>query len=481
MTDNDLNLHGKAGQNELTECRKNFTYRPPAAVLLKLPAGFEIPLTCVTSSSGTRRWFHAGFLTGKAVPGSVIPYCALGGMALFEHEGRLAGENLFSYRAMLLLFNFRRSFQEHVDRRFTGWKDLNIPASAQIDPNDPSVLSVVDPRLTYKELIKKGRAAAQRRGPRGASNERIIALGLHEIAKATPLELMPDQVPRLIRAALFAVDLDDAQIEQALDHPLVPRLLESIENHENDDQGEFNTWFSDQISHGFRSLARQKKADGGPLDPSEAKSLVLALLWRAYQYVGDCVDHYMRTVRAAFNPPLSADESTLYARMHLKQPVFGNLPWLLLAERATFLRPALEPWFDDPSFDEDKIIHRMLSMYAAMVSERRRADRHRKAEATRKTFELCDDSDVRDLCPPASPVENRDEVTRISQVVAERYDVACKCGSGALENLPADVDGDHVTFAWRCGACGRTKRHKCTTAEVREALAESNRGDLRSV
>lgn len=121
-----------------------------------------------------------------------------------------------------------------------------------------------------------------------------------------------DDVPAVVRKALFGIELSDTQINNILDHVFVERLLKAIESHLDDDEAKFRNWFLSEIKHSFDHIAAQKRAEGGPLDRDLAKQLVLGLVWCVHTYVGDCVHCQMRAIQNAVQPAMNSDEATLF-------------------------------------------------------------------------------------------------------------------------------------------------------------------------
>ena len=487
---------GTIGSAEGRESRRidyeRQAWRPSLSLSPNLPGEFTISLACWTGPDGLRRWFPEDVLKQESTIDGFVGQCFLGGLEILRRRKGLTVDQVQSYRGMYSFFARRKTFREYYQRHFNWSRDLFIRPSGRLpiggsnrtgtatdaaaveaaadERRSRTVLSVVAPTLGVKQFFDQAQQASRARGIQKPTKAQLVAIGLHELARQNPLRLKPGEVPDVVRKALFDLTQPPAKVAKALNHPLVPRLLKAIESHRDDTDAEFDKWFCGRVSHSFRNLAEQKRAAGGPMSPEQAKQVVLALVWHAYQYVANCVHAQLRIIQQAVQPPMSRDEATLYERAYLKQKVFADLPWLLIKERRDVFAPELYPWLGDPRQKIDApVLHRLLQMYASLVAERRAADqratkqRRRRASgapAEHTNAEWFDQSATADM----EAVEARCD----APVIIKRLGLTCtSCGSRELEPSNVEEAGEMVHLELRCEACGKLSPYQRPLAELR--------------
>ncbi len=463
----------KRGQAGTLITYERHVWRPDVPLAQNLPTGFRVAMARCGDPAGRRRWFLEELLTGTATLTAVIGQSFLGGLEILRQARRLTSEQAFSYRFMWLLFARRETFQEYYDRSFRYSCDLfiRLPGRDHLAGRNPprTILSVLKPDLSISGLQKMGGELAQARGWRDLPRHKLIRLGLWKLASEDPLKLTADQVPGVVRRALFRSEVPDRDVEAVLEHVLVERFIAAIEEHQHLSETGFREWFCDAVSHGFKHLAAQKKARGGPLPPEQAKQVVLALLWRSHRYVGECFHAQMRVIQKCIRPRLTDDEATLFERMYLKQSVFADLPWLLISQRSDILAEELFEWLDDPARTIDAaIIHRLFGTYAGLVNERQKVDRRfKKPRAGRSAAYAFDES--RDS---PSRAKSASGGAGVDIVLDER--IRCgRCGGTSLELVGhKETSAERITLELACQSrdCDEIVTHTMSVLRLRKLL-----------
>jgi hypothetical protein len=477
------------GQPPLSIQYERQVWHPAPELAADLPPGFAIPLACWTDQNGLRRWLPEDSLIRKRSPDEVIGQMFLGGLEILRRVKDLNHDAVASYLLMFHLFSRRGFLSECYTQKFAWSSDLYIPPGGRVFgdtlgfpkcgieedrrldrqmANDArTVLSVVKPGLSVRRFFANARNVAKGRGLPNPSRAKLIQLGLLQLAqKARPEDKLPlTKASSVVRNALFDLDMKDAEVDKILDEPFVQRLLKAIESHLADPADKYNSWLVDEMIHkSFARLARQKRAPSGPMDPQNARKIVVALLWRAYTYVGDCVCCQMRVIENSIQPTLSADEATLFERTYLRQDVFAGLPWLLLRERWDVLAPEIYEWMDDPKRQLDHgVVLRLLQMYGAMVSARRQADRKSKKTSIQggRQFTYDDERDAAQATTDKSLEQSRLTV----HAIVEADGVTCqRCRGTRLKLTDHEVVGEEISLEFSCQDCEGTVTHRCTVA-----------------
>ncbi|HUT93408.1 MAG TPA: hypothetical protein VMY37_28350 [Thermoguttaceae bacterium] len=356
-----------------------------------------------------------------------------------------------SYRAMLLIHQYvrgrkyrgTRGMKEHLTREFEYSRDLYVRRSGRLSDDERDVLPDdvglnahgKGKRLSVEQVTELGRQAASEAGHDNPTSNLAIPYGLYKAAKMHPLEISPEEVPALVRMALFEIDSIEDELSEEFVDIVTERLPEAIQRHHDDSREEFDTWFVGPGSSLVKQIAQQKSKRGGKLPREEVRRALLHIGWKAYEYVGQCFHALMRTIKNAMPDPLSDEERQLFERMHERQPNYGNLPLALLAERASFLQlGVLAIWEDPTNQDHVPVLHRLLAYYAEMAPSRREADRRSKQrrQSTSPTSSKGGSS--------ADPVKTQDAETRAEDSGSSEHRRASKkVGHGLsvqfIENL----------------------------------------------
>lgn len=305
------------------------------------------------------------------------------GVAILRHTRDLTKEELFSYRAMKLIFDRARAGREHLGRRFAASRDLYVRKTGRGGGITASLLPDYVGRTSegaghawsIRELTERGRAEAVAAGICNPTSDRAIPYGLMRAAQMNPLmHLSQAEARGLICTALFDGSDESAGIDEATIDDVAERLLIACEEHGNDVWERFEAWFSGRNNNLVQSLAR--KAGFTKLPREVLKAALLQLGLRSYEYVAECLSLFAQTVPQGLRVPLSDAERRVFDAMYLPQTCYGGLPLVLLLERGDLIRLAVTRLWDAPH-DARLVgaLHRMLQIYADLAPARRAADR----------------------------------------------------------------------------------------------------------
>jgi hypothetical protein len=445
-----------------------------------LPEGFAFELRCVTTDEGRRC-----FPTSSGVLGYLANGFA-GGLAVLHHTRGLSGEQCFAYRLQWLFFQRTRASREHLRSTLEDVASLRLRRSSRGIEDRNSILPESigqDARgegrpWSLDGMLDRGRKAARAQGllnPRGVD---CVRNGLLVAARRNPLWLAPDQVPPLIKMALY----DPAGLPRPgpeAPAEIIRRALDAMESHMRDHQAAFDRWFWGRNNSFVKQLAQQKRAPGGAMDRALVRRALLEQGWLAYQQVADCVDAMLDHFRGLLPEPLNAFENRLFERVHRKQPCFGGLPSLMLAERFPLLYPILEEvWAESNNQEAVAVMHRLLQYYEEMAPRRREGDRraHGKragalhGDRTPVEVPLSPDGDVEEgLHRPACRTSLSD-LEDLAEALCRDLGITCGCDNPRWI-LERDEDGDiqdRVRLTLYCQNCPAREGVVVPLARLRE-------------
>src|SRR5262249_15410822 len=213
-------------------------------------------------------------------------------------------------------------------------------------------------------------------------------LGFARAARNCPLHASDDEVRPLYRQALYALILPGGDKNWKSKGPgghdlrelVLERFLAALDRHWGDDYDRYDNWLSGPNSNFELQIAQQKGARGGPLDRQIVRRVLQDLGWEAYPYVAGCLEAIMHVFHRLLPEPLTASEMRRFERMHFKQPYFGDLPFILFAQRFPFLDSILaQIWEEGPDPGNLGVLYRLLAYYGEMAVKRRETDRIMKA------------------------------------------------------------------------------------------------------
>jgi hypothetical protein len=439
--------------------RHRYTWRPPQALYEQMPAGFELTLQCVTGPDRVRRFYPQDSFE------AFLAQAWLGGLAVLWQQQNLDGEQLHSYRAMRFLLLRVRRMVEHFRHRFDSSRDLTVVPSGRTEPGDRDVLPDdlgLDARgrgqrWGVKELIACGEAQARQAGYPRPTIAQAIHRGLVEAARRNPLPASDDQVPGLVRAALFDVDWAE-EPDPSLVEIVTERLLAALHPHLKDTTQDFEKWFLGPKNSLVHQLAKQRQSPGGVLVEDEVRRVLLHLGWQAYEFAANCLHAQMRTFPNAMPKPLNKRERLYFEHMHLPQPYLGNLPLVLLAPRLGFVKELLwELWEALPDRTLIPVFHRLLDWYSTMAARRREADCLIKQGRPRRFVEAAH-----------LPARTSQVFQELAAEVREHEGIDCGCPQRQWWAELCGRPRTKVQIAHRCIACGCEKVTTLTRQRLKE-------------
>ncbi len=245
-----------------------------------------------------------------------------------------------------------------------------------------------------------------------------------------------------------------------------------------------------------KQLAKQKKAHGGELDRQVVSQVVLHLAWESYQSVGHCLHACRRWVRNSLPDEPSGEELALYDQWYQSQAYLADFPLALIAERLTFLRPAiLELWQAPQTSESIGVLHRMMEYYGQLAGDRRAVDlrgkqnsalRSRAAEASGEPSpSSADGAEVGpgdDQLRPttgrevplgddaiASGVPLPDDIRELTAHMAELHNAQCSAGCQEWEYAITPLPNGVLEIAIICECPAEPRRFTTTEEELERA------------
>lgn len=342
--------------------------------------------------------------------------------------------------------------QPYLKRNFRGPKDLRLAPPARCSPEEDHLVPVVvdGQRWNPERLLEEGRAEAQRRGESKPSWERQVHLGLIRGAEQATLTIPDDDVPALIRNALFDANPAQPQPSSETVQHVLDRLGHAFGKHLDDASSAFDKWYFGGHSGLVNQIAKQKKAPGGVLDRDEVSAALVEIGWTSFASVAECVEATMKEFASLLPTPLKPDEQQQFEAMYYCQPWLGGLSLVLLRDRLQFLRDALVSLWDEPTSPHRiGVVHRLLAYYAAMASEAREADRRRKARKLHPMSEAIAGG------PGTSPTGARPGGGhRLDESQIDQLGLQCDCVSPQWHLYAEDVRAGRGRC--ECQGCGTT-------------------------
>jgi hypothetical protein len=450
-----------------------YTWTPPPSAQRELPPATTLVLRCATFPDGVRRFYPTlSFDT-------FIDVAFNAGLGIWSELESKTGEHRQSERLKWFLFRRVRVTREHLTNVLLNPESLRVRTCGQgvekiysILPEDVGLYASHKEREGWcmAELLKEGREEAQERGVNKPTSSDLIHYGLLRAAQRNPLEVSDREVPGLLRQALYdTVMLPDYEAcrpkpvyDTATRDAVIERVWNAILRHLEEPASEFDSWFQGPNNSFIAQIAKKKRAPGGALDPEVVRQILLDLGWEAYPRVGGLVDATMRTIFHLIDPPLNMLENEFYQQYYLKQPHFGEVPFVLWVERFPFLDESLwEMWTNPGDRQKVAVFHRLLYYYGAMAIERRSIDRLMSAKKASRgknspyVQEVSFDLDQHDS--PASPTHQ--EIEELAEEVRDRNQVRCKCVTPLRPDWASEVSDfkdKEVTITHTCRTCDTT-------------------------
>jgi len=371
-------------------------WRPSERLAELCQAGVDLPIDRYTLADRQRRYLVRESLEELIDVGAVVGLeiiLATQGHASDSHDA-------YSYRRMHSVFQYvrgrgyrnERGMRAHMTRQFGSSRDLYIRPSGRDSNSEWNVMpgdvgldaNGQGERWSIQQLTERGRMAARSAGFENPTNEIAIAFGLYEAARQNPAYVPSENVRNLVQISLFDMPSGRTDLYPALIEMVTERLLRAIDRHREDSPDEFDRWFLGPNNSIVRSIAEQRRSPGGILLREDVVAAMLLLGWEAYDYVGQCVHAFMRTVKHAIEGQHTDEERHSYEQMYEAQDCYGGLPLALLSERMGFLRPVITQMLQEGDTEElVPVLHRLLLYYSDMSPRRRQSDRTSKSRPRR--------------------------------------------------------------------------------------------------
>jgi hypothetical protein len=190
--------------------------------------------------------------------------------------------------------------------------------------------------------------------------------------------------------------------------------------------------------------------------------------------------------------PLNEQEKSRFEQMYLKQPHFGQMPFVLLNERFSLLDYAHWDIAEEPN-NRSAIatFHRLLAYYGEMVPDRRKSDRTIKGRnVARDTHGYAGECELNpeidqedrpvaqsgtdpeamwsnDLSPPSA-----EPLAKVGDLARQRSKIRCACADPTWDCRVFGETDQTATLMHRCDQCGFTAPTEISIEEFRRVLAE---------
>jgi hypothetical protein len=468
---------------------------PPADLMHELPKNFTMALLCATDvEHGVRRFYPLDSFEAFITKASVA------GLALLDMFKGLGPEGRKSYRVMFQFFQRVRRRRERRRNRLLDETSLRVRRSGRRGAAEHSILpeSVgLDAQgrgksWTVGELIREGREEARACGVSSPTEGDCVHYGLVRAARRYPLPIGEDDVPSLIRRSLYDTILPNEDLEWRSNGPaghnlrdlILERSLAALERHWGNESAEFNDWFSGPHNSFERQIFQRKRAPGGKLDRELVRRVLQDLGWDAYAYVSGCIIAFMDIFSDLISPPLTEPEKQRFHRMHLRQPYFGNFPFVLVAERFPYLNSILFGiWENGADHENLAVLYRLLAYYPEMAANRRATDRLRneRKKPGGKGYTLECSVNPESFEKTAGREQGREQGRVAQERVAEiaervRLDrgFRCTCRQPAWDDRLVKLDYKGAVLSHFCDNCRFAATTTVTIEEMRRLAGELN-------
>jgi hypothetical protein len=463
-----------------------YTWTPPAEMQPELPPGFTLTLRCATFPDEVRRFYpddsFARFV-GRAFAGGLA--------VLSRHQG-WPDDRVEDCRIMHLFFRWAQRAREHFRNRLVDDTSLRVSRRGRCASDNQKAL-LPEPfgpgdrgggKPTLGSVLRAGKEEALSRGIRRPNTRDSVVLGFTQAAERDPLRAAAHEVPGLVRAALYERCCSKKEIQPGVREDVIQRFGRVIGPHLKEPPGQFDQVLLGRKNNIIGQIARRTR-HGPALDREVVRQVLLDLGWEAYAHVAAGLEAMMGAFRAALPEPLTAEERNCFGQLYLKQPHFGDLPFVLLVERFGFLEPVVWRLWADPQ-DREAVgaLHRLLSYYSDIAPRRRSVDRVMKAlsKARAETGREClpcqmaEDAEFVDpgAASPAKELAEHDFIEAIARRVRLRRRIPCRCSSQCpdwQDYFRGEEEGAFL-FEHRCRRCRFKVSNRLSVAECHELAAE---------
>lgn len=459
------------GEDSLTQ----FQWTPGPALLPFLPNPFGIEFLRHTID-GKWQWTpvleRSGFLR----------HAAIAGLAIQRALGRLSNGEVYSHRAMQLLFQLSSTVRERLDYRIQNVKDLTISDAGSHHLLDINAAFQRQPAGTRKnvllrQLLQEGSQMAEQAGAANPARTAValaywIDAAAQRYAEDHPLTEAED-FHATLRLALFGLDASANSIPEDLKERIAARLLDAIDSHLDDPHDHFQKWFFENYDNIVHQIAKRKKPDG-PIQREIARRALLEVICDSWTHVGQCVSLCMSAVRRSISPPLTPEEDSIFTAIYCRNPYFGQIPLILLDEHFPMLQPTVAMVLHRPHDPASWVrLRRALELYAAILLARRATNLESK-RIGRSPRRLIDDQVVSSTPCVADAAAQAERLEALQAILQNA--TTCDCGRHApwknVDFGERRLDG-RIEIRFPCRGCGTTSNRLAELADIRRILEAS--------
>jgi hypothetical protein len=477
---------------------------------------------CRPREDGPREFYVQAEIASRAEDGAgpFLDEAAAFGHRLLCHVKDGLGDDAELYPLYRSLFRNRHAGQHRVRRRFNAPADFF--ALAQDRPPEPLIPGLdVDPspfsdersgniqRTCFRvlrtaldqgseqdtspgrcafDLVRSALEGVTATGVRTRPGEERTPVEIHELPGRTRLDHLlvgglcrqPSSCPwpataNIVRASLLHEIISQSELNQALgSSDLRLRFRQRmIAAAAEKSPVQFDRWLGHRRADSFQSLLGRKALKG--LTGQEARrigrGLHAELLWAAYERMARCYGVVMLValgdLRSQLDPPLSDEEQWLFCQRHQPKWHLGCLPLGFLGvAQQRWCYPTLSELWQRKEWAPEAYerVTQMLALFAAMVDQRREADRNRKRASARTHRRR--EHDRPDATSPA------DQVQEPVQEITSRVCGECGCTLSLVESLGGEP-GVFVDVRLRCPHCDTEENRRLTMATLMALAGES--------
>jgi hypothetical protein len=381
-----------------------------------------------------------------------------------------------------------RNTREHYANSFTDARSLVVSriGRSACEPVLPVDLGLTpgeeDVGWGVNRLLDEGRAEAASRAIRRPTEQSLIALGLSAAARRNPLYLdSRAEVEVLVRLSLYRPISHDGDAIKAVTDAVARRAARAYSRHLHLSAREIQAWMDS--SNFVTTLMHQKRTLGRSVPRDVIRQVLQNLGWRTYHHLARRVEQAMRCIQDMMSEEFTPDESALFQQLHYRQSHFGGLPFYMLAERYWLLEPVIHDVFHNPSDREAlAVMHRLLSFYEVMASQRRLTDRVVQQARSRPEGPALTNQDdgLFDVIPApeeASQHEGENNPRKLPSHLVRRLLVVresrCACGQTNWSDYKVmyEEGGTQARFELCCARCRGTRTVEASLTELRQLVS----------
>jgi len=478
----EVQLSRENDATSLVVRRSQYTWSPSPE--LDLPRNSPLLFGCDLGSDGIRRF------TPREPAAAFILRASLVGHAILEMNGFLPRKQRQLCHAKRLFFQQSNHLGEYFRRRFRRRGDLLVTQAARIEHESKDILPVDlgvaagghGTRWSVNDLLTKGREAAISAGLPANDEELLIRIGLFEAASVNPFnpaELTHDELRSLIRLGLFDFDDEISSVDDEVKTTVIECLMKALDRHLDDSHEQFHKWFFEQVDNLVHQIAKRKHRTG-PIGRNIVRSVLLDFIFDAHGSVAHCVSVAMRAFAAALPHQLSERESQLFGLLYMGTPALGGFPLIMLHDRFPPLRESTIECIDQPADNRAAgTFLRVLAYYAAMVRNRREADRRYKRLAKHRN---ANDRPALHYGLDVVKLDIGGSANRQSAVIAtllENRNATCLCTTTddwKVAEVPAIGEGE-FDIGFCCRTCGHAESIRTSKEELKLLASRLRHGN----